>query len=191
MKKEFSKFYAWSKVFGWDMLTKYIAQHNIEVVWDFYANILIVDWSVPFSTTRVWEKRVIVDLATINDTFSVQNPSNATLEVRIQASKLEWEDEVLAFKRWATKVRCSSVKVTKSTYLLIEARVWLQLVFCSILLCVALQMWPFIRPWWWLVSFQESVGMWGHKLQMSGIFLYLGEVGIWYFPTFLSYHTLW
>lgn len=53
MEKELFGFYSQVKLFGWDMSTKFNAQHNMEVIQDVYDNLSIVDWLVPLFIVRV------------------------------------------------------------------------------------------------------------------------------------------
>lgn len=105
VEKYLSGIYNLLKTYVWEMLTKLVPQPNMEVVWEFYVNLPMLDWSMPLPTIRVWGKKVPMDVFTINDTLDVPNPSNATFVVRIWASDLEWMFGVLAVEVRAVEVK--------------------------------------------------------------------------------------
>lgn len=60
---------------------------------------------MPLITIYIKGKKVLVYVATINDTLGVPNPSNDAFETKIQESDLKWASWVLALKGKASKLR--------------------------------------------------------------------------------------
>ncbi|KAF3668839.1 hypothetical protein FXO38_07903 [Capsicum annuum] len=105
-KEDLLKFYTLLNAFRWDMLTESVPQYNIEVIFEFYANLPTEDYLVSLPTTCVQGKRILVDVPTINETLDVSNHVNSIFEVRILASKLEWDIEVFPLEGKTVEMKC-------------------------------------------------------------------------------------
>lgn len=53
IKEESLQFYYRRKVLGWEILIETIPQYNMKNVYEFYANISNMDWSVSLPTVQV------------------------------------------------------------------------------------------------------------------------------------------
>lgn len=85
IKEYFPNIYTWLKDFRCDILIDLVPQHNEVVIWEFYANLLTLEWSVPLPIIFVKGKKVLVNVDTMNDTLGVLNPTYDTFKVRVQA----------------------------------------------------------------------------------------------------------
>lgn len=65
------------------MLSKPAPQHKIDIVREFYVNLLNMDWSMNLPNVFIRGKKVLVDVYTINDALGVPNPLNATFKAKI------------------------------------------------------------------------------------------------------------
>lgn len=71
----------------------------MEVIQEIYANLPRLWTGQCLSLlSRFKRKKVLVDVATINDALGVPNPSNTTFEAKIRESNFKWEARVLALE---------------------------------------------------------------------------------------------
>lgn len=68
---------------------------NFEVVREFNAMILMLNWSFPQPTIHIRGKNIRVDVATINDTLRVPNPSNVPFKAKVDKANLKWLEQIL------------------------------------------------------------------------------------------------